>query len=817
METSEGGKNVYSKVIVCLTGFCKADVEALSQVIGNLGCVYESSLTTRTTHLVCASTNTTKYACAQRAGIICVTREWLDVSEAEGHPVAEVCPFFVPPLYGCILCPTGLTRAERATIKEECEELGASFCVNLTSAVTHLVAKSESNSKKFIYASQHRMAIVTPDWVKKASQTHTHPSENRFAVCSPKPFVESDSAEVRDKEASQLSTSSADPAEEEKKAAEGEAEESFKPLTGCQVAFYGFTTEQRAPLKRLLGELGAGQSVPLDCPTTTHVVVSLNPDNPSIDYDNPPFIRSAFVVEPRWLIACYQVRSRLKESLFHPMQAVATGSATQGGCYSGCSTPAFMERPMPSAFGSRRLNQDVVKTLFSGLSFALYGFDDTTTQRYKDLICSHNGTYYNCGEECPNDREQEANINYIVYPHGFPLEERQKLKEGRFLTAQPVSTDWLELCERTTIVLDWARSPVLTPLKFKPPLETMVDVVISFSGFGTQDRLLHTTLAHRLGASVTTTFARRANTHLIASCPTGNKFKAACKWQIPVVSINWLRQCAQSGECAPTRLFLLSGSQDSGSSSSAASGTRMPRSRSGMIQTSSLPHHWKSFNQSSKDLLRQHRKSQPETADPSQSSAAAEFAPPDTIQPSISGTSSTSTVSYLGYSKGEPLPKEDKSSLVQTDIPSDTMAMDDIPGIPHEKQQPPPILMPVVGTGSKSHKRKKSAVKLDVSLCQPEDDDLDEDALELPAAQMPYFFPQSRQHHVAVDKQDGGVENSDEEEENGENTHLRTPSESIGTAGGQKWTAASKRHNRESNPECVVSYERQRVHDMDKK
>jgi len=116
-----------SKIIVCFTGFSKSDIEALSQIVGGLGCVYESSLTTRTTHLVCATTNSSKYACAQRAGIICVTREWLDVSEAEGHPVPEVTPFFVPPLYGCIICPTGLTKAERAVAEHDVVSLGGSF------------------------------------------------------------------------------------------------------------------------------------------------------------------------------------------------------------------------------------------------------------------------------------------------------------------------------------------------------------------------------------------------------------------------------------------------------------------------------------------------------------------------------------------------------------------------------------------------------------------------------------------------------------------------------------------------------------------
>jgi len=547
---SEEKKGSYQKVIVCLTGFSKAEIDVLSQMIGSLGCVYESSLTTRTTHLVCATTNSVKYASAQRAGILCVTREWLDVSFAERHPVPELCPFIVPPLFGCVFCTTGFPKAEREVIKHDCISLGGTFSLDLTSAVTHLIAKN-SSGQKYLFAKQRRIAIVSLEWLQNAVQTHSHPDEASFVFGSKGPEEGShhrlDSSQLSslDLVHSEAQACTAGAEDEGKKRDDGircggefgdEDSDSPKPLKGCQVAFYGFTTEQRVPLKRLLKELGAEGSVPLDCPTVTHVVVSSNPDIPKLDLNNLPFAKNAAVVEPRWLISCFQVRLRLDEKLFRPPQSLPS------------APPSFMEQSVPPFSTTRRLASSVEKSLFSGFIFAIIGFDSDKTMQYQNQICSHNGVLYDPQEGNP---EMEAKVNFILMPHGFSVDERARLKKERFPCAQFVSADWLELCGKTNVVLDLARSPVLTPLKFRPPFDTMMDVVISFSGFAGQDRLIHMALAHRLGASVTTTFSRRSNTHLIAANDSGDKFRAACRWGIPVVSINWLRQCAQIGDCAP--------------------------------------------------------------------------------------------------------------------------------------------------------------------------------------------------------------------------------------------------------------------------
>jgi len=778
------------KVIVCLTGFSKADVEALSQIVGSLGCIYESSLTTRTTHLVCATTNSAKYASAQRAGIICVTREWLDVSDAEGHPVPEVLPFIVPPLYGCVLCPTGLSKAERAVVERECVALGGVFCADLTSSVTHLLAKVSSRSRKYLYALQRRIAIVTPEWLHFAVQTHSHPDETDFGVGKESPT---------EPDASQMSMSSSDPVDHIVKEGapkevgkRAEDDDLPKPLKGCQIAFYGFTTEQRAPLKRLLKELGAENSVPLDCPELTHVVVSSNPDSLKIDYKNPPFVKTAAVVEPRWLVACYQVHSRLNEALFKPPE-IHHSSAPFMESMSYEHHPPFMEQHAPGA-PQRRISQPVEKTLFSGLLFVLIGFNDEKTQQYRKQVFSHMGFVYDALGDS-GTAEQEAKVNYVILPHGYPMEERTRLKTERFTSAQFASTDWLDLCEKTNIVLELSRSPILTPLRFRPPYDTMMDVVLSFSGFGGQDRLIHTTLAHRLGAAVTTTFARRANTHLVASCPSGEKFRAACSWGIPVVSVNWLRQCAQVGDCAPILQYLLSCPPD-GRKNGTTGRTRMPRSKSSVVSGNSIPQYWLSFSKNSQQ--RKHRKSQPAVPDTSASSAAAaEFAPPDTILPSVSGVSSKSAANYLGSVQTQPAVPITASDA---DAPDSSSSNDEstttLPKSGKTESKHEDHKSVTTATKDEIKRKKRQVVKLDVTVCSMDDSDLDEDTLELPAAQMSLFL-QPPQPTIPRKRCSMGDPIDD-------------PNKIIEGGG------ITKRLNRESNPECVVTYEHNRLRDFSK-
>lgn len=50
------------------------------------------------------------------------------------------------------------------------------------------------------------------------------------------------------------------------------------------------------------------------------------------------------------------------------------------------------------------------------------------------------------------------------------------------------------------------------------------------------------------------------STHLVCPLPSGNKYQAAKKWGVPVVSADWLVECARLTSRVPEDPFLVDGS-----------------------------------------------------------------------------------------------------------------------------------------------------------------------------------------------------------------------------------------------------------------
>lgn len=47
------------------------------------------------------------------------------------------------------------------------------------------------------------------------------------------------------------------------------------------------------------------------------------------------------------------------------------------------------------------------------------------------------------------------------------------------------------------------------------------------------------------------------NTHLVLQSPEGTKYQAAKKWGLPAVSMDWIMECARTGQKAEEKRFLI--------------------------------------------------------------------------------------------------------------------------------------------------------------------------------------------------------------------------------------------------------------------
>ena len=116
---------------------------------------------------------------------------------------------------------------------------------------------------------------------------------------------------------------------------------------------------------------------------------------------------------------------------------------------------------------------------------------------------------------------------------------------------QIVSPYWLEDCIKLgkEIKVQYYHSPINLPITVKPDKV----IVIGVSGFIGQERCYLAEVAKRLGMVYQEKLLKHdkdgvfQTTHLICDRPEGSKYKAALKWQLKIVTKEWLLECLK--EC----------------------------------------------------------------------------------------------------------------------------------------------------------------------------------------------------------------------------------------------------------------------------
>ena len=68
------------------------------------------------------------------------------------------------PFRGCIVCFTGVSRAEQSRLSKLVDDLGGTFGADLTADTTHLVAL-DVYTKKYLVAHRENICVVTTKWL----------------------------------------------------------------------------------------------------------------------------------------------------------------------------------------------------------------------------------------------------------------------------------------------------------------------------------------------------------------------------------------------------------------------------------------------------------------------------------------------------------------------------------------------------------------------------------------------------------------------------------------------------------------------------
>ncbi|KAJ6644278.1 DNA topoisomerase 2-binding protein 1 [Pseudolycoriella hygida] len=192
---------------------------------------------------------------------------------------------------------------------------------------------------------------------------------------------------------------------------------------------------------------------------------------------------------------------------------------------------------------------EVDPNLFRGLTFALTGFSEESTDELRSELEEYGATVV--------EATVSQTVDYLVVPNEKYniVDIRQNAKEivndlwvvririfswsaGKVLTSFQL---WQQDCMNDNQVVDikYFHRAILLKSDSKP----LQGLNIVFSTYTTPERDYLYSLADALGGTVNDRYIRNESPILICSTPVGQKYQGAIKWNLPVVTCEWLKKC----------------------------------------------------------------------------------------------------------------------------------------------------------------------------------------------------------------------------------------------------------------------------------
>lgn len=136
---------------------------------------------------------------------------------------------------------------------------------------------------------------------------------------------------------------------------------------------------------------------------------------------------------------------------------------------------------------------------------------------------------------------------YVVCPAAPDAKERNELARMKQVETTYVTCFWLEQCVKAGEILPATDSLAYQPLPCTVSNKTLAEVCVSTSSYDEMTKKSLKFLCVLLGAKYSDRLARTKNTHLVVPTADGAKYEAAKKWGLKVVTADWLYACVKSG------------------------------------------------------------------------------------------------------------------------------------------------------------------------------------------------------------------------------------------------------------------------------
>ncbi|XP_060154581.1 DNA topoisomerase 2-binding protein 1 isoform X2 [Globicephala melas] len=541
---------IFLGCIICVTGLRGLDRKAVQQLTVKHGGQYMGQLKmNECTHLIVQEPKGQKYECARRWNVHCVTVQWFFDSVEKG------------------------------------------FC------------QDES-----IYKTEPRPEAKTmPDTSTPTGQINT---TNSYALSDVSHISNISASCINESIYSSVLNSKVEPTLENLDVSAFQAPEDL--LDGCRIYLCGFSGRKLDKLRRLINSGGGVRFNQLN-EDVTHVIVGDYDDELKQFWDKSA--HRPHVVGAKWLLECFSKGNMLPEepyihANYQPVEIPVSDQPESKTTLLKRKKSSFSKKDFAPNEKHEETDEDLLSqyatnnpTIVEVAQSEVGPFNDSA--HVEPLIDS---THISLQEEnqssvshCLPDastvteeglfsqksflilgfsNENEFNIATIIRENAGKIVSLQSRVvadyavvpllgcEVQATVGEVVTNTWLVTCIDYQTLTDPKSNPLFTPVPVMAGMTPLEDCVLSFSQCAGAEKDSLTFLANCLGASVQEFFVRKSNakkgmfasTHLVLKEPSGSKYEAAKKWNLPAVTIAWLLETARLGKRANESHFLIKNS-----------------------------------------------------------------------------------------------------------------------------------------------------------------------------------------------------------------------------------------------------------------
>ncbi|KAG4066286.1 hypothetical protein HA402_000510 [Bradysia odoriphaga] len=181
--------------------------------------------------------------------------------------------------------------------------------------------------------------------------------------------------------------------------------------------------------------------------------------------------------------------------------------------------------------------------LFRGVIFALFAFSEESTQELLTEI-------EEAGGKTVDVNDFSKTVDYLIVPS-----DSYDIGECGYKAKEIVTELWIHECLDGNALVDikYYHRAIIIEENCKP----LSGLTIVLSTFTTPERDFLHSLAQVLGGVVNDRYIRRQNPILVCPTPLGKKYFGAVKWNLPVVTCEWLRECLKQRAKVPMEKYVL--------------------------------------------------------------------------------------------------------------------------------------------------------------------------------------------------------------------------------------------------------------------